>query len=78
MYSKEATSIEHQIKQLSERGLEINEADNAAVKSKDKIAEEFLTVPSEPLEELIKLKKELDKNDRGLVFEGKGSVQKER
>lgn len=31
-------------------------------------------LPSEPGEELEKLKNQLDENDRGLVFEGKGSV----
>jgi hypothetical protein len=32
------------------------------------------TLPVGPLTELRSLKDELDKNDRGLVFEGKGSV----
>ena len=31
-------------------------------------------LPSAPMEELRQLKDELDKHDRGLMFEGKGSV----
>ena len=37
------------------------------------VATHYTLLP-EPASELAQLKEELDKNDRGLVFEGKGSV----